>query len=275
MAPAGTGNQVTRVLGVAALISVATTAWLGLRVTPPDQAQGQLVRLIYVHPAAATACYTAFGLAALASLAYLWPRTRSRRWDRLAASSAEVGVLFCIITLVTGSIWGRASWGVWWTWDARLTLTALLGAVFIGYLALRRTGGDPDVRAKRSAVVAMVCVVLVPIDHEATSWWTTLHQPNTLLRPNPLIHGIQLYTMLLSFLAIGLVSAWLLVHRYRVEVLEDRFEEEGFAVAIAERRAEGAAGSGATRPPAVPVAASAVGRPAVRSDLAGTTGAPQ
>ena len=235
----GTGNTLTRALGAATIVAIAVTAWLGLVVSPPDQTQGQLVRLLYVHPAAATACYVGFGLCALASLAYLWPRTRSRRWDRLAAASAEVGVVFCVVTLVTGSIWGRGSWGVWWTWDARLTLTALLLAVFIGYLALRRTGGDPEPRAKRSAVVAVVCALLVPVDHEATTWWQTLHQPNTLFRPNPLIHGLQLYTMLLSFLAYGLLFTWLLIHRYRVEVLEDRFEEEGFAAAIAERRAEG------------------------------------
>jgi heme exporter protein C len=224
---------------VATIVTLAATAWLGLVVSPPDQTQGQLVRLIYIHPAVATACYAGFGLCALASLAYLWPRTRSRRWDRLAAASAEVGVVFCIVTLVTGSIWGRGSWGVWWTWDARLTLTALLLAAFIGYLALRRTGGDPDGRAKRSAVVAVVCALLVPIDHEATTWWQTLHQGNTLLRVNPLIHGWQLTTMLVSFLAFGLLFSWLVVHRYTVETLEDRFEEEGLAAAIAERRAEG------------------------------------
>lgn len=254
---AGTGNSLTRSLGIASIVSIAVTAWLGLVASPPDQTQGQLVRLLYVHPGAATACYVGFGLCALASLAYLWPRTRSRRWDRLAAASAEVGVVFCVITLVTGSIWGRASWGVWWTWDARLTLTALLLAVFLGYLALRRTGGDPEPRAKRSAVVAVACALLVPVDHEATTWWQTLHQGNTLFRANPLIHGLQLWTMLLSFVAYGLLFSWLLIHRYRVEVLEDRFEEEGFAVAIAERRAEGGvllAGSAGSPFPAGPAA---------------------
>lgn len=264
----GTGNSLTRWLGAATLVCIAVLAWLGLRVTPPDEVQGQYVRLIYVHPASATTCYVGFGLCALASLAYLWPRTRSRRWDRLAAASGEVGVVFCVMCLVTGSIWGRASWGVWWTWDARLTLTALLCAVFIGYLALRRTGGDPEPRAKRSAVVAVVCVILVPIDHEATTWWTTLHQGNTLLRPNPLIHGIQLDTMLLSFLTFGLGFAWLLIHRYRVEVLEDRFEEEGFAVAIAERRAEGDATSpSAVQGPVLPAGQGPV-LPAVQDPVA-------
>jgi heme exporter protein C len=238
-APGGTADRTSRILGLATLVSVAATAVLGLFVTPPDAVQGELVRLIYLHPAVATAAYVGFGMCALASLAYLWPRTRSRRWDRLAAASAEVGVIFCVVTLATGSIWGRGSWGVWWTWDARLTLTALLCAVFLGYLALRRTGGDPEPRAKRSAVAAVVCALLIPVDHEATTWWTTLHQGNTLLRSNPTIHGLQLDTMLLSFVAVGLLFAWLLLHRYRVEVMEDRYEEEGFAAAIVERRSEG------------------------------------
>jgi heme exporter protein C len=239
----GTGDRATLILGLASIVAIGLTAWLGLVVSPPDQNQGDLVRLIYVHPGAATACYVAFGMCAVASLAYLWPRTRSRRWDRLAGASAEVGVVFCAVTLVTGSIWGRGSWGVWWTWDARLTLTALLFAVFVGYLALRRTGGDPDSRARRCAVVAVLCALLVPVDHEATTWWQTLHQGNTLLRANPLIHGWQLVSMLVSFVAYSLVLTWLLIHRYRVEVLEDRLDDEGFALALAERRAEGVAGS--------------------------------
>jgi heme exporter protein C len=173
----GTGDRLTVVLGLAALVAVAVTAVLGLVVSPPDVVQGQLVRLIYVHPGAATAAYVAFGLCALSSAAYLWPRTRSRRWDRLAAASAEVGVMFCAVTIVSGSIWGRAAWGVWWTWDARLTLTALLLALFIGYLALRRAISNPDSRARWAAVVAIACALLVPVDHEATTWWQTLHQP--------------------------------------------------------------------------------------------------
>ncbi len=241
----GTGNRTTRVLGGLALLSVATTVYLGLVVSPPDVVQGQLVRLIYVHPAAATMCYVGFGLCALASLAYLWPRTRSHRWDALAGAAGEVGVIWCAVTLVTGSIWGRGSWGVWWTWDARLTLTALLFAVFLGYLALRRTGGAGPARAKRAAIAAVIAALVVPVDHEATNWWNTLHQGNTLERSNPLIHGWQLATMSLSFVAFGLVFAWMLVHRYRVELLEERFESEGMALAIAERRAEGVA------PPAV------------------------
>lgn len=234
-----TANRATRIVGVLALVTSALLLYLGLVVSPPDVVQGQLVRLLYVHPPAATICYVAFGLSAMASLAYLWPRTRSRRWDALAGASAEIGVVFCGLTLITGSIWGKGAWSVWWTWDARLTLTALLFAVFLGYLALRRTGGDPDSRAKRCAIAAMLAFVVVPIDHYATYWWQTLHQGVTLFRPDPLIHGWQLVSLLLSFVTYGLIFTWMLLHRYRVERLEDRMETEGFDAAILQRRTEG------------------------------------
>jgi heme exporter protein C len=243
MSSSPTATRATRIVGIAALVMTALVVWLGGWVSPPATQMGQLVRLIYVHPALATYCYVGFGFCALGSIAYLWPRTRSRRWDQFAGASAEVGVIFCVGTLVTGSIWGRSTWGVWWTWDARLTLTALLLAVFLGYLALRRAGGDPAGRAKRCAVVALLCFIVVPIDHEATNWWATLHQGDTLFRigQSPTIHGWQLLTMLLSFVSFGLIFAWMVMRRYALEVLEDRFEDEAVVSALVERRAEGLA----------------------------------
>jgi len=237
---AGTGNRTTRVVGLAALASSALVVVLGLWVTPPDVTQGDLVRLIYVHPAVSTWAFAAFGITALASLLYLAPRTRSQRWDMIAGASAEIGVVFCALSLATGSIWGRPAWGVWWTWDARLTLTALLCALFLGYLALRRTGGAIEARSKRSAVAGVMFALVVPVDHYATQWWRTLHQANTLLRTDPLIHGEQLWTMLASFLSFGLIFAWMLIHRFRLEQLEVRLESEGLAMALEARRAEGA-----------------------------------
>jgi heme exporter protein C len=236
----GTGNRTTRILGAAALLVSAAVVILGLVVTPPDVNQGELVRLIYVHPAVSTWAFGAFGITAVASLLYLVPKTRARRWDHVAGSAAEVGVVLCALSLATGSIWGRPTWGVWWTWDARLTLTALLLALFLGYLALRRTGGDPGTRAQRSAIAGVLFAVVVPVDHYATEWWRTLHQGDTLLRGKPLIHGQQLMTMLLSFLAVALIGAWLLIHRYRLEQLEERLETEGLEHALAARRSEGA-----------------------------------
>jgi heme exporter protein C len=234
----GTATTLTRVLGFCALVTLAGTVVLGLWTTPPDVVQGELVRLIYIHPAIATMGEVAFGVTALASLLYLWRRTRDRRWDLLAGVSAEVGVVFASLTLVTGSIWGRPTWGVWWTWDARLTTTALLLALFLGYLALRRVPGEAGSRATRSAIGGLVAALDVPIVHYSVNWWRTLHQGSTLLRRKPLIHGVQLEAMLLGFVAFALIYAWLVVHRYRVEDLASQLEDRGFETALAERRAE-------------------------------------
>jgi heme exporter protein C len=230
-----------RGIGLAALFSTAATVWLGLWVTPPDKVQGNLVRLVYVHPAVAwDALYVAFGLAAACSLLYLWRRTRSLFWDRLAAASVEVGVVFNALTLVTGSIWGRPTWGVWWTWDARLTSTALLLVLFLGYLALRRVPAEPEVRAKRCAVAALVAFVDVPIVHFSVIWWQTLHQGATVLNANlsPTIHGSMAWTLLLSFIALTLAFVWMVTVRYEIEVMRDQVGEEELEVSLAERWAE-------------------------------------
>ncbi len=239
----GLRPSVLRALGIASAVLVALTVWLGLWVTPPDKVQGNLVRLVYLHPPIAwVALYLAFGLAALSSLLYLWRRTRSLFWDRLAASSVEVGVVFNALTLVTGSIWGRPTWGVWWTWDARLTSTALLLILFLGYLALRRVPADPDVRAKRCAVAALVAFVDVPIVHFSVVWWQTLHQGATVLNANlsPTIHGSMAWTLLLGFVAFTLLFVWMVAVRYRIEVLRDQLGDEELEVSLSERWAEGA-----------------------------------
>lgn len=244
-------STLSRALGLSALVALGLNVWWGFWLSPPDKVQGQFVRMLYVHPAVATMCYAGFGTCALASIAWLWPRTRSPRWDRLAVAGAEVGAVFCAATLITGSIWGRASWGVWWTWDARLTLTAILFALSLGYLALRRAIDNPHTRSLTSAMVALLMALTVVADHYATDWFRTLHQGETLFKPDPTIHGWQLGAMLMSFVAFGLAGAWMILHRYRLEVLEGRYETEGLVLALAARRSEsGEAALGPARGPA-------------------------
>ena len=233
------------VIGVLALVGIAVTVWLGLWVTPPDQQQGDLVRLVYLHPGVAfVALYLAFGLAAVSSILYLWPRTRSMFWDRLAAASVEVGVVFNICTLVSGSIWGKPTWGVWWAWDARLTLTAVLLVLFLGYMALRRVPAEPEVRARRSAFVALFAVLDVPLVHFSVNWWNTLHQGATVLNPglHLKIHGSMALTLLLGLVSLTLAFVWMLLVRYRIGVLQDWLEANELDAALTERRAEGVAG---------------------------------
>jgi heme exporter protein C len=188
------------------------------------------------------ALYVSFGTATIASALYLWRRTRSWVMDRVAHCAMEVSVVFIILTLITGSIWGRPTWGVWWAWDARLTSTAILGVLALGYLALRRANDDPTLRAKRSAVYAIVSAINVPIIHFSVQWWKTLHQGATVFTSNRtlLVHGSMAWTLLISFVGFTLLFFWLLRARYRLEVAREHVQREQLDEALSQRQREGA-----------------------------------
>ena len=233
----------TRVLGWLTAIALAVTAWMALVASPPDVNQHDAVRLLYLHvPTAWLAMYVSFGVTTLASILFLWKRTRSRFWDLVAGASAEIGVVFIGLTLAIGSIWGRTTWGVWWTWDARLTTTAVLFVLYLGYLAVRRIPADPLVRSRRAAIVAIAAFVDVPVVHQSVEWWRTLHQPATILDErrllDPQIHGSMAWTLLVGVVAFTLLYAWLLIHRYRLAAVEEQAEDRLLEEALAERRAE-------------------------------------
>lgn len=235
----GTGTPATRVLGVVTLAAIAVLGLFALVLSPADELQGDSVRLLYVHVPAASLAYLSFAMSALASALYLWPRTRRPGWDRLAGVTAEIGVLFTGIVLITGMLWGKVSWGAYWTWDARLTSTALLFVLYVGYLAVRRMPAAVDVRAKRSAVVGLVAIIDVPIVHWAVDWWQGQHPQSTILHLHPKISGLMAFSLFLGFVA-GLLSfAWLLMHRYRVAVMEDALEAQWLDLAIEDRQREG------------------------------------
>jgi heme exporter protein C len=210
-----------RVMGIATLAGLAATVVLGLFMVPPDATQGDVQRLMYVHVPAAWVMFLAFGVTFVASAAYL--KTGRIQWDRVAAASAEIGVLFCALTIVLGSLWGRPVWGTWWTWDPRLTTTAVLLLIYVGYLSLRKVADSPARRAKWAAVVGVVGFIDVPIVHQSVVWWRSLHQQATVLRLGaPTIAGSMLATLLLGFVAFSLAYGYLMAVRMRVGRLEDR-----------------------------------------------------
>ena len=200
-----TGTRATRVLGILALVGVGWLVLFGLLLSPADEVQGEAVRLLYIHVPTAWLAFLAFGITALGSALYLIPKTRSLAWDRVAGASAEIGVLFTGLTLVAGAIWGRLTWGVYWTWDARLTTTALLFLLFLGYLAIRRLPTAPDRRAKRCAIAGLIAFVDVPIAHLSVTWWRTLHQGPTIRAVGSVeISGSMLFSLFVGVIAFTL-----------------------------------------------------------------------
>jgi heme exporter protein C len=202
---------------------------------------------MYLHVPAAWLAYLAFGVTAVCSALYLWGRTRSLVWDRIAGASAELGVVFTGLTLLLGSLWGRPIWGVWWAWDARLVTTAVLFFLYLGYLALRRIPAALDVRAKRCGVAALIAFVDVPIVHFSVTWWRTLHQEATVFNPDldVQIEGTMALALWLGVLSFTLLYVYLLDLRYRLEVLDEDRDERDLEAAIAER-AQGAVPSAGT-----------------------------
>lgn len=206
-----------------ALDSVAVTAIvaaLGFALfSPPDVVQGDLTRMLYVHVPSIITAYVAFALTTVATIGYLV--RRDLRWDRWAASAAEVGVVFLGIAIGTGMIWGKPVWGVWWTWDVRLTSTALMFFIYLGYLGLRRSIAVPEVRARRSAVLGIVAVGQIPIVHFSVLWWNTLHQAPTILRPgDPQIDAPLATALFVGIVAFLVVFAALVRKRLGLAMLE-------------------------------------------------------
>jgi heme exporter protein C len=222
-----TARRGERVLGLLAAGGVVATLIMALGVTPPDAVQGDVFRLIYVHVPAAWLAYLAFFVVFVASVAYL--RTGRSRWDRLAAASAEVGVLFTGLTLVIGSIWAKPVWGTWWTWDPRLTTTAILLLIYAGYLAVRRLPDSPARRARWAAVVGVVGFVDVPIVHLSVTWWRSLHQAPVVARIAPRMAAVMAWTLVLALAAFTLLYAYMVVLRLRVGRLEERVMAEALS----------------------------------------------
>ena len=236
-----TGTRATKVIGVCATLVMAWVVVSGLILTPQDVVQGESVRIMYVHVPSAWIAYLAFIFTAVASAGWLLGKKHSMGFDRFAGASAEVGVMFMAITLITGSLWGRLTWGEFWQWDPRLTTTAFLFVTYVGYLAVRRLEGSVEQRARRSAVVAMLAVLEIPLVHFSVVLWRSLHQGATVLNPNGDVKmdDLMLFTLFSGVVGFTLVFIWLVLHRQRTMLLVDVANGQGLDSAIATRRAEG------------------------------------
>jgi len=243
----GTATTATRLIGTAALAITAFVAVSAFWLTPADAVQGESVRIMYVHVPTAWVAYLAFVVTAITSGLSLARRHRTLGFDRVAGASAEVGVLFMAMTLVTGSLWGRLTWGTFWQWDPRLTTTLFLFVTYVGYLAVRNIDTDPQRRARRSAVIALLAVLEIPLVHFSVVLWRSLHQEASVLNPDGDVRldGLMLFTLFSGVVAFSLIYVWLVLHRQRLTALADARITTGLDAAIAARRAEASSTSGA------------------------------
>lgn len=204
-------------------LALGATISIALFGVPADAAQGDVQRIMYVHVPSAWLAYLAFFVTLVAGLLYL--RRHDLRYDRIAVASAEIGLLFTGLTIATGSIWGKATWGKWWDWDPRLTTTAVLFVVYAGYLLLRQSFSDRRRRARLAAIFGVIGFLNVPVVHFSVLWWRGLHQPPTVIRPgDPTIDHLLLAALLMSVASFTLVYLWLLRRRVALEAQRDAAE---------------------------------------------------
>lgn len=238
-----TGSRFTRVLGSLVLVGIVLHVLLSFVWSPADADQGDLVRIMYVHVPSAWLAYLSFGVTAIGGAMYL--AKKSLFWDLVAGASAEIGVVFCALALVTGSLWGRNTWGTYWEWtDVRIVTTLVLLLLYVGYLAVRRIPAEPRERARRAAVLGIVAALNIPIVRFSVDWWAdrTLHQKATVKLGDTELDGLMLFSLFFGLLLFTLAYVWLLVHRFRIAWLEEQLDRRGLDAALAERRAEGSRG---------------------------------
>lgn len=203
-------------------------------VAPVERQEGIVQKIMYLHIPSAWVAFFAFFIVFVASILYLWKK--EREWDIVAHSSAEVGLIFCSLVLITGPIWAKPIWGAWWVWDARLTLTLVLWLIYVAYLMLRFHAPEGSQRARFAAVLGIVGFLDIPIIHFSVLWWRTIHpKPKVLSMESPGsgLEPVMLITLLISFLAFTLIFFLLLGQRIYLEKMRDELNEikrKGFKI---------------------------------------------
>lgn len=212
--------------GAALVVLFGVGAYLGLVWSPPDVNQGDLIRIMYAHVSVAWIGFVAVGLTALFGALYLW--RSKRRDDVLAVASAEMALLFSALTIIGGMTYSRPTLNTFWTWDAKLTLTALMVALLVGYFIVRALIDDPVRRGRVSAVVAIVVAFSLPFNYLAAEWFRTLHPSRAIALDGSgvTMQAEMLYALLFNTVVAGLFYAWFMVDRVRLGRIEAQLESE-------------------------------------------------
>ena len=206
-------------VGTASLILFAVGLFGGLVMAPPDYEQGEVYRILFSHVPSAWMSMFVYVVMAISSAVFIiW---RMKLADVVAESSAVIGASFTFLALVTGSIWGRPTWGTWWEWDARRTLELILLFQYLGYMALRAAIEHQQSAARAASILAIVGVVNIPVIHFSVEWWNSLHQPATISRlDGPTMHKSRLIPLLIMVAAFQLYYFHHLLVKMRAGMLQ-------------------------------------------------------
>jgi len=211
-------------LAIATVGMLAVFAYFAFFFAPEDELQGAMQRIFYIHVPSAWVCFMAFFVTFCASIGYLSNRKES--WDMVAASSAEIGTIFTTVVLVTGMMWGHAIWGVYWTWEPRLTSFLVLWLLYLAYNAVRAYVPDPARRARFSAVIGIIAFLDVPIIYLSVNWWRTLHPQQVIITSGgPHMPAPMVIALLVGLTTFTLVYAYLVRLRLQVGRMATALEE--------------------------------------------------
>lgn len=208
-------------MGLLTAVSMVAALYAALIYAPTERVQGDVQRIFYVHLAVAWNAYLAFFVVFCASIVYL--SKRSPWWDALARSSAEIGLVFTTLVLIVGSLWARPIWGVWWSWDARLTTTLLLWFIYVGYLMVRGMASDDARGARFAAVLGIIGFIDIPIIHQSVVWWRSLHPEAIVTAPGgPAMPTSMLIALAINLVAFTILYVCLLRLRFQTEMLRQQ-----------------------------------------------------
>ena len=232
-----TNRRLYGALGLSALIAMLVALYMVFVWVPTEADQGIVQRIFYFHVPCAWVAFASFGLVAIAGVFYLW--IGGQIWDDLGYAAVEIGMLFCTLVLVTGSLWAKPIWGTWWTWDSRLTTTFVLWLMYGGYLMLRMIADDTPQTARFAAVVGIVAALDVPVVIVSVRLWRTIHPAVLVTRQGG--HGLEdprmVVTLLVSLAAFTLLFAWLLLLRFSELRMRTRLAALAREIALARFRA--------------------------------------
>ena len=214
-------DRLTPFLVLTTVISFIIGSYFALYESPPDYIQGDSMRIMYVH--VPSAWWALMSYSVLAVSCTIWFITRNPIFNLIAKSIAPIGAVFTLIALVTGSIWGKPTWGVWWVWDARLTSMLLLFFLYLAYIFLWQAISNKDLASKISAALAMIGFINVPIIKFSVDWWNTLHQPASISKfSSPSIDESMLIPLFIMAFASLCFLITMFSVRLRIEFIETR-----------------------------------------------------